>query len=293
MSHFLVMVIGDDIEKQLRPFHEFECTGTDDEFVQEVDETAEALKDYAEHGNGRPVAEFVKEWNGREVLAPAEAPNLAGDHKYGYAIADESGGVAKVVRRTNPNSKWDWWVLGGRYSGRLRLKAGAVGIEGEPGSFGNSTGIDQARKGDIDLAAIRSEAAEDAANEYDAFARATNGIDWPEPWPSVRERIKDIDEARDFYHSQPMIVAMRKAKIHFSGPEDFGKDRQAYIDAAVKRAGVPFAFLKDGQWIERGNMGWWAVVSNEKDPSVWQDEFWKMFDALPDDTLISMVDCHT
>ena len=29
MSHFLVLVIGDNPEKQLAPYHEFECTVVD------------------------------------------------------------------------------------------------------------------------------------------------------------------------------------------------------------------------------------------------------------------------
>jgi hypothetical protein len=46
MSHFTVLVIGDDYEKQLAPFHEFECTGQDDEYVQDVEEIDEYIKDY-------------------------------------------------------------------------------------------------------------------------------------------------------------------------------------------------------------------------------------------------------
>ena len=40
------MVVGDNHEKQLQPFHEFECTGTNDEFVQNVDLTDELRKKY-------------------------------------------------------------------------------------------------------------------------------------------------------------------------------------------------------------------------------------------------------
>jgi hypothetical protein len=32
MSHFTVMVIGNDVDEQLAPFHEFECTGQDDQY---------------------------------------------------------------------------------------------------------------------------------------------------------------------------------------------------------------------------------------------------------------------
>jgi hypothetical protein len=48
MSHFSVLVIGGNVEEQLQPFHEFECTGTDDQYVQEIDQTEEARKNFEE-----------------------------------------------------------------------------------------------------------------------------------------------------------------------------------------------------------------------------------------------------
>jgi hypothetical protein len=45
MSHFVVLVIGEDPTAQLAPFHEFECTGQDDQFVQTLDRTEEVRKD--------------------------------------------------------------------------------------------------------------------------------------------------------------------------------------------------------------------------------------------------------
>ena len=41
MSHFSVLVIGPNVDKQLAPYHEFECTGVNDEFIQEVDLTSD------------------------------------------------------------------------------------------------------------------------------------------------------------------------------------------------------------------------------------------------------------
>jgi len=49
MSHFTVLVIGDDVERALAPFHEFECTGHDDEFVQDLSQLEEAKKEYSEY----------------------------------------------------------------------------------------------------------------------------------------------------------------------------------------------------------------------------------------------------
>jgi hypothetical protein len=41
MSHYSVLVIGEDVEKQLQPYHEYECTGIEDEYVVEVNKNDE------------------------------------------------------------------------------------------------------------------------------------------------------------------------------------------------------------------------------------------------------------
>lgn len=50
MSHFAVAVFfeenGKTVEELLQPYHEFECDGTNDEFVIEKDVTEELRKEY-------------------------------------------------------------------------------------------------------------------------------------------------------------------------------------------------------------------------------------------------------
>ena len=53
-----------------------------------------------------------------------------------------------------------------------------------------------------------------------------------------------------------------------------------------------FAVLKDGEWFEKGEMGWWGVVHDKKDEELWVNELKKLVQGLPDDTLISIFDCH-
>ena len=55
---------------------------------------------------------------------------------------------------------------------------------------------------------------------------------------------------------------------------------------------TPYAFVKDSEWVERGEMGWWGMASNEMEKDDWSQAFYKMFRELPDDTLITIVDCH-
>lgn len=52
MSHFPVIVViperptQESLAAALQPYHEFECTGTDDQYVQTIDVTAERRKSY-------------------------------------------------------------------------------------------------------------------------------------------------------------------------------------------------------------------------------------------------------
>jgi hypothetical protein len=46
MSHFTVLVVGDNPEEQLAPYHEFECTGYDDEYIVDFDITDEVKASY-------------------------------------------------------------------------------------------------------------------------------------------------------------------------------------------------------------------------------------------------------
>lgn len=44
MTHFSVLIIGDNPEGQLAPYHQYECTGINDEYVKDVDCTSEFLR---------------------------------------------------------------------------------------------------------------------------------------------------------------------------------------------------------------------------------------------------------
>jgi hypothetical protein len=51
-----------------------------------------------------------------------------------------------------------------------------------------------------------------------------------------------------------------------------------------------FAVLKDGEWHEKGEMGWFGMVSDEKD--TWPAEYQALVADLPDDTWVTVVDVH-
>src|ERR1700675_2759735 len=47
MSHYGGLVIGVNAEEQLAPYHEYESTGNDDQYVKEIDQTEEARTAFA------------------------------------------------------------------------------------------------------------------------------------------------------------------------------------------------------------------------------------------------------
>ncbi len=283
MSHFCLLVVGENIEAQLQPFHEFECTGVADEHVVDVDQTAEVQEKVDESG-----LEEALSWFGHEsrCVASEEEVDRAGRHKYGYAVVRD-GKLIKAVDRTNPNKQWDWWVVGGRYAGRLLLK---TGVE-----------ADTALIGDIDFKAMIARQ-EDRAREWWNELRAAVG-DAPEPdsWDTVLARnLGNVDSTRAEFNRQPAVVAFGEyARRTRCWPwlED-EEWRRAYqplersLDYFRRRKLSAFAVLKDGQWFESGSMGWWGIVSDAKDAAEWQRQLDTLIEGLSADTRITMVDCH-
>jgi len=398
MSHFTVLVVGENPEKQLAPYHEFECTGQDDEFVQEIDITEETRSEYTKGKVGRlrdpegflhdscddkfyrdpteketkdigiggsgyvgnlyycskdwgdgkgyrakvgfipngfkevevkrseveSFRSFVEEYHGKTIVPFGEEPDLngsgdgmgenGGKHKYGYALVDKEGEVIKIVDRTNPNKKWDWHQLGGRWRGMFKVKTGADALVGNPGTIERIHGIkelpndvaDQAYKRDIDFQAMRDEKADEAGNRYDRLSNLFGGkIPGVELlWKDVLKGEETIEEKRKKYNDQSALVsleAIRKRKdlneedrnlVVWLDLESYLGGREAYVGRAIRDAVCTFAVVKDGKWYERGDMGWWGFVSDEKDGGAWANEMYKLIESVPGDTLLSVFDCH-
>ena len=74
-----------------------------------------------------------------------------------------------------------------------------------------------------------------------------------------------------------------------------GNVDEAYVSEVLWNEfdSVPFAFIDlNGDWHERGSMGWWAIVSDEKEKDAWQKEFEDYISELDDDVKVLVIDCH-
>jgi hypothetical protein len=296
MSHFTVLVIGPNPEGQLAPFHEFECTGHDDQYVQEVDITHEIR---LQMNRGKSLMEALK-YHGYEdrIVTHGQLIDRSGKHKYAYVVVSDDGILQKAVRRTNPNAKWDWYSLGGRWTGYFKLKNGAHGETGEPGLMTDPAKrgwCDAAKKSAIDFEGMRTAAAEEARERYRHFHQLVGDAPASRPWTEVLKQFpNDIDKAREVYAEQEVIKRLRGSNDFFfeERPERYFVTEDEFARHAAETALSTFAVVKDGRWFARGKMGWWAVVSDEKAAGEWEAEFGKLLDSIPQDTLLSVYDCH-
>jgi hypothetical protein len=289
------MIIGPDPEAQLAPYHEFECTGLNDEYVQDVDITEDILSLLAkvgEDGKTKTLQEAL-EWHGLEnkIVSDLSEVETNGDHKYGWALV-QNNQLMKAVERTNPDKKWDWFEIGGRWAFFLKLKPGAKGRVGEPGLMtqpATAGRADSALFGDIDIEGMRNEDGEEASERW-IRARKVAPDPW-ESWVSVRNRYDSIDAAREFYNNQPAIKALAKGEF-WMDVDKFLTDHGTYVENARNAAMSTFAILYQGKWYERGEMGWFGCASNEKEKSVWLKTVEEVLSNLGPTDLVTIVDCH-
>jgi hypothetical protein len=372
------MVIGDNPEKQLAPYHEYECTGNLDEYIQDVDITDEVREDYESSFESKmkasdgtlycayddkfyrdPTEEEKKEigpmfgtgcskglfytskdWSDglgyrakvhftpegyEEIKVPSsEAKSFlefCEDHhskpvikedqfidryderyKWGWIRVNSKVEVIEVIQRTNPNAKWDWYSVGGRWSGYFPVKLNGNGQSklGKPGAFGNVPEpgtADQLRVQDVDFDRAYSEAEAQANNAFDDWEELFLEHEEAKGWNHFRDSIEDdytIDQAREDYNGQALIKA-HKEKFGFTWgcPVDsMGFNREEHVERCKRRTLVPFAVVKDSKWYEKGEMGWWGMTNGEKDEETWNKQFQDLVSNLHPDTLLTLVDCH-
>lgn len=291
MSHFSVMVIGDDPEGQLAPYDENIKTAPTLQGLVPQEELDSFLKwvkeDYPDDSDGSFEYLYKKyggQWNGS-------------------AWAQNKKGEWEVWSTYNPSSKWDWYQLGGRWTGWLKLKEGVTsGIHGKPGLMterAEEGTADQAEYQDIDWEGMRAEAKMKAAKEWkrvnDVISKKPKAKSWEEILTEFGVTSEDrsrIGEVREAYSKQPRVKAFRKLVNPFEELEEYEVPANEYVKLAGLKATCPFAVVKAGRWYEKAEMGWFAMTSNDKSEAAWAEEVANLLADCQPDTLVSVYDCH-
>ena len=271
MSHFAVVVFGENVDEKME--HYWELDLSQDEAKEDYracfeDETSKIKEEFktgtctmCELSDGR----FVPTWSdeGKKVGCTKEVPihRLYKDWKefavkeYGYVVDDDRCGYYH-----NPNAKWDWFVIGGRWRGYFMCKQNPLypmdivltkndSLFGENDEELSEKACDIIRKCDIDIEAMQKVSVE--------FAEKS----WKEARSNKQNR---------FIHNVKNGVTLRE-----------------HLEDARQNTMLPYAFIDiDGEWFERDGM---FGMSNEDG---WRKTFMDYFNSVPDDTLLTAVDCH-
>lgn len=275
--------------------------------------------------------------NGKEIELTAEQAREYGltketlkEHvKDEYGRAFERDG--RWYRKTNSNAKWDWWTVGGRWTGFLTPKydpaddpnnyeicflcegTGQRNDEIVQGKCNGCNGTgkalkhapkfrrvvgDQVQWKDVPIEALRDDAEEKALKTYDLVNSIAAGRKWPD-WNEIRERHlaedpeKGIDKARREYNDHPIIKDLRENEQTrwLFSLDEYAKPREQYCIEVRRMAVVPHAIVKDGKWYENGEMGWWGVKIGDDD-NAWEKEVSKLYNELSPETWVTVIDCH-
>ena len=213
MSHFIGLCFGDFWESNLDPYDEGlevepYVAYTKEEAIDEVKQrhasnyewAIKALENQSTTERQRKHAESVVEKG--LFISYEDAWKVA--QEWGYEIDEEEN----LLSRYNPDSRWDWYSIGGRWHSYLYLKE----LDGN----GDRIRVDQASFGEID-------------------------------W-----------------------------------------------DYMIDKGTIPFCFVtEDGDWVEKGEMGWWGMVSNETPSESWKETFKRYINSIKDmDCLVTAIDFH-
>ena len=141
---------------------------------------------------------------------------------------------------------------------------------------------------------MKVDAAKTGNETYDKLEEVLKGRPLPS-WNAICQKHNlDYDAARAEYNSLKVLEDMRKAGFWPDGDliEQYGRSREEYIEKCKNAIAVPYAFVKDGKWYQKGEMGWFGLSNDEMTQDEWNKQFWAMMNSLDPETVVTLVDCH-
>lgn len=292
MSHFAVLVIGDNIEKQLEKF---------DENI-EMKPYVKYTKEQAIEKERKEILEYKEKYYDKYMADPeayaADCTNenhlkylrdefpkkleFTDEELYQEAIEyeDDLGPNGEIMSTYNPDSKWDWYQIGGRYAGRLILKEGIEKEANPEFSWGwdakameevlKEPRVDTALMGQIDWSKMHN-----VQSKYDAAIRFWEmKVEGAEPkTDQEKEELKWDWYKTEFYTER------------YKDKETYAKSRASF---------TMWAIVKDGVWYEKGSMGMFGMSGESDDEALdWEmNMFDRFIKDLPENTRLTVVDCH-
>lgn len=187
---------------------------------------------------------------------------------------------------SNPRAFWDWYSIGGRWPFQFLVKETAERITGER-SWGDEDTVRKApegyvwvcgaRKKDIAWELMKECELQNAKATYALLVDTFNSKEVPKGY---------------FWRITEDGVFSFLTQIYFKGESEGEYLRRNGLAAEQCMLPDAYSFIRDGEWIAEGDMGWWGISSNNKDPITWRQMMADYIDSIPDDHFIVGIDCH-
>lgn len=346
MSHFTVTVrlpahlevkdIKSALQKIMRPY--YEQGKEDDDFMQFVDQTEELQSEWNEHKQLNVVeydGKFYFPWDSKLYNKLGLTKDLF-SNKIEDEVIVKAGGVFKDISvqtmyssfeeycheyhglspnkdgkygyLENPNAKWDWYEIGGRWTGHFPVVEEDHCLLGSPGIM------------------------TDPASPYTSDIVRIKNIDFNKAQKDSKDEVEKFLKEYQEYYNNPIVgySECRSLGLHFGliqclDENEITEEHRSYcklskwkqnperydvlypiplkngkVDSEFKQLLYgylnplrTYAFVDENGWIEPGQMGWWGMSSDTPESmKKYADQFMKwLLDGNQDDWVVC-VDCH-
>lgn len=186
----------------------------------------------------------------------------------------------------NPNAFWDWYSIGGRWPFQFLVRDTAEYICGER-SWGDEDTACEAPEGYRWVCGARKkDIAWDLMKEWEVQHERRNFELLAESFRSGK-----VPESSFWKITEDGIFSFL-TQIYFRGESEETYLRRNGLAADQRMIPGAYSFLQNGEWISKGDMGWWGISSNDKEPDAWRQMLSDYLDNIPDDHFIVGIDCH-
>lgn len=250
MSHYAVLVLHEEeqnIEDMLAPYNE--NLEVEPYLKYTIDEGLKYVKEeYV------PYNDYMKDYSDKQLIEWLSKND-------GYILRPDG-----FYTTYNPNSKWDWWQIGGRFSSKLVLTDEAVKTK-----YPNYS-------------------------DYSYTSSAPlSCIEWFHPL-TEEEKNKIRRKWEIYIYNYPLKEGEEKDKYFFYNSEYY-KARYKDVETDIKLQEMTrfYAIVTpDGMWHAPAQMGWFGCSLGKPDEELeWDLNFYNNFIKDADKNLIAtVVDCH-
>lgn len=303
MSHFSVAVISEsvlDIERLMAPYQENnmgDCPKEFLEFHNTEDEERPRYENESVKKIKTPDGRLLAPWD-NEFRVPSEIGIGANTHRIPEGMGYEEVEVMfKDLYPTfddfmkdwngsngpdpetgfygyweNPNKKWDYWRIGGRWRGKLKARSGVLGdltwehtIDGQQ-HHDTEGHFDCVQIKDLDLSI-------DTSRYQRAIRFWEVNVEGQELTPE-----ENPDDFRSFW--KPQYYTDK-----FGEKETYAKSESLHCIWAL--------VTPDGKWYEQGDMGWFGTSdATESTTKAYIEFFEKSLNEANPEHFITVLDCH-